>query len=509
MPGVAKSAACANCKKKRIKCDQKWPTCAPCRRSALVCPGPSSTLKFIQHLAPPTDGTPAGKRKAPVSSKAAHPFAVMVDRGHLSPYNNGNALHGSFRLQVPRFKSTTTADRVSAQLVHLLEIKERTGLELPPYLKFVPERLSHSNCLADSIALLYLTWHQASRGESQAKVLGSKTYGKALKSLQRAVNSQAVYTVETLAAMVILLGLTVHYKPFTLIDYRPHTVAIRHVMRQIGAPQIQSSLHIGLIQSTEGLIGGHFESPWRETNEILQSLSGNNERREGEKEVEAFARTSLEGIMTVFRPYLSNTLPTVLKIRKDPIAMSGSHESVLQDILDVRGLVEAARKDLWEVCSSPGFMAELPEPNFFLGHKVVFTSSTIANYVLSLTMMNISVLAVLYDVQKLYGTVNEPARAEYQNLCLKIWKCLPYLESLDAATSTRLLKSVASVFEHATDEEISSILKTNLEWSNLGAKSKTDREGFRAEVTRISNLWYCRGSGQQEVQYSIRPPDKS
>lgn len=212
--------------------------------------------------------------------------------------------------------------------------------------------------------------------------------------------------------------------------------------------------------------------------------------------------------MTVFRPYLSNTLPTVLKIRKDPIAMSGSHESVLQDILDVRGLVEAARKDLWEVCSSPGFMAELPEPNFFLGHKVVFTSSTIANYVLSLTMMNISVLAVLYDVQKLYGTVNEPARAEYQNLCLKIWKCLPYLESLDAATSTRLLKSVASVFEHATDEEISSILKTNLEWSNLGAKSKTDREGFRAEVTRISNLWYCRGSGQQEVQYSIRP-DKS
>ncbi|CAH0028187.1 unnamed protein product [Clonostachys rhizophaga] len=509
MPGVAKSTACANCKRKRIKCDQKWPTCAPCRRSALVCPGPSSTLKFIQHLAPPADGTPAGKRKAPVSSKAAHPFAVMVDRGHLSPYNNGDALHGSFRLQVPRFKSTTTADRVTSQLVHLLEIKERTGLELPPYLKFVPERLSHSACLADSIALLYLTWQQASRGQSQAKVLESRIYGKALKSLQRAVNSQAVYTVETLAAMVILLGLTVHYKPFTLIDYRPHTVAIRHVMRQMGAPQIQSSLHIGLIQSTEGLIGGHFESPWRETNEILQSLSGDNERREGEKEVEAFARTLLEDIMTIFRPYLTNTLPTVLKIRKDPIAMRDSHESVLQDILDVRGLVEAARKDLWEVCSSPGFMAELPEPNFFLGHKVVFTSSTIANYVLSLTMINISVLAVLYDVQKLYGTVNEPARAEYQSLCLKMWKCLPYLETLDAATSTRLLKSVASVFEHATDEDISSILKTNLEWSNLGAKSKSDKEGFRAEVTRISNLWYSRGSGEQEVQYSIRPADKS
>ncbi|VUC27554.1 unnamed protein product [Clonostachys rosea] len=509
MPGVAKSKACANCKKKRIRCDQRWPTCSPCSRSSTVCPGPSSTLKFIQHLAPSSDGIPGGKRKTPVSSKAAHPFAVMVDRGHLSPYNNGKAVHGSFRLQVPRFKSTTTVDRVSAQLVHLLEIKERTGLELPSYLKFVPERLSHSACLADSVALFYLTWHQASRGQSQAKVLESRTYGRALKSLQRAVNSQAVYTVETLTAMVILLGLTVHYKPFTLIDYRPHTVAIRHVMRQLGAPQLESSLHIGLIQSTEGLIGGHFESPWKETNEILQSQSGNSERREGEKEVEEFARASLEGIMAIFRPYLSNILPRVLKIWKDPIAMRESQESVVQDILEVRGPIETARKDVWEACSSPGFMVELPEPTFFLGHKITFTSTTIANYVLSLTMMNISVLAVLYDVQNLYGTENKPARAEYQGLCLQIWKCLPYLETLDSATSTRLLKSVASVFEHATDEEIGSILSTNLEWSNLGAKSKTDREGFRTEVVRISNLWYSRGSGRPEqVYYTLRPAHK-
>lgn len=213
--------------------------------------------------------------------------------------------------------------------------------------------------------------------------------------------------------------------------------------------------------------------------------------------------------MTIFRPYLSNILPRVLKIWKDPVAMRGSYESVVQDILAVRGPIEAARKDVWEACSSPGFMVELPEPSFFLGHKVVFSSATIANYVLSLTMMNISVLAVLYDVQNLYGTVNKPARAEYQGLCLKIWKCLPYFETLDAATSTRLIKSVASVFEHATDEEINSILNTNLEWSNLGAKSKTDKEGFRTEVMRISNLWYSRGSGQQEVQYSIRPAQKS
>ncbi|OAG03637.1 uncharacterized protein CC84DRAFT_1197332 [Paraphaeosphaeria sporulosa] len=46
MVGVPKSTGCAICRKRKVKCDETWPTCVNCRKNGKLCPGPPSRHTF-------------------------------------------------------------------------------------------------------------------------------------------------------------------------------------------------------------------------------------------------------------------------------------------------------------------------------------------------------------------------------------------------------------------------------------------------------------------------------
>ncbi|KAK7532035.1 uncharacterized protein J3D65DRAFT_635471 [Phyllosticta citribraziliensis] len=97
MVGVPKSTACATCKSRKIRCDQKWPTCERCQRSGLDCPGPSNPhAKFV-------DERPRHYR-ASISSddEPSSPAASHAPCTSLEPirtrYEHDGSMYSTFRI---------------------------------------------------------------------------------------------------------------------------------------------------------------------------------------------------------------------------------------------------------------------------------------------------------------------------------------------------------------------------------------------------------------------------
>lgn len=119
----------------------------------------------------------------------------------------GGASHSVLRLsQEPRPNLTTVADRLAASLVRHLENGSDGAflLTLGP-IKFVPARVAASPALRGCVAMLCSTWAIFRRVLPVEQVINSQAYGKALRSLQIALNDERQQlSTETLAVVTII-----------------------------------------------------------------------------------------------------------------------------------------------------------------------------------------------------------------------------------------------------------------------------------------------------------------
>lgn len=80
-------------------------------------------------------------------------------------------------------------------------------------------------------------------------MFGSKAYGKAIRSLRRAVDGEQLYTVETLCAMMLFYRF-MRFSGLHFVDeLMPQQLGIRRVIKQIGPPDLKDELHYQLFLS--------------------------------------------------------------------------------------------------------------------------------------------------------------------------------------------------------------------------------------------------------------------
>lgn len=228
------------------QCDQKWPTCTQCFQADAVCSGPPTEPKFVHNgIHGTTSGSdpevPARYTSLPLLSSAPSHAIVAINSRNVP----GGASYSILRLsQEPRPNPTTVADRLAASLVRHLENGPGSALLLTMgHLNFVPARIGESPALRDCVALLCSTWANYRRALSIENIIDSKTYGKALRSLQIALNdeNQQLHT-ETLAAVTMMERVEIMFDAKRPRHRALHGQGMYGLMLKRGPPKLSDEL---------------------------------------------------------------------------------------------------------------------------------------------------------------------------------------------------------------------------------------------------------------------------
>jgi hypothetical protein len=113
------------------------------------------------------------------------------------------------------------------------------------YLQYVPGRLGYFPCLRDTIALFCTVWSNFRRGRQSLDFINLPAYGKAIRSLRRALGTQQAFAVETLAAVTILQRTEELFNPSG--QRMIHDQGMTTLLENIGPPESGDEFHISVL----------------------------------------------------------------------------------------------------------------------------------------------------------------------------------------------------------------------------------------------------------------------
>ncbi|KAI9148699.1 hypothetical protein HJFPF1_10740 [Paramyrothecium foliicola] len=159
-----------------------------------------------------------------------------------------------------------------------LDAPRRLGLrkfpELPEfnmtadYFRLLPVRLEYSVALRDAVALFFICWGNNCRAYSPKILANLEVYGKALRSLQRALsgedNEGKQLPCETLAAVSVMDRIEVLFGEQPRLQSTTHSQGIYSLMAKRGPPDLDDDLDTNYILSQGGDDFYMFED-WKNT----------------------------------------------------------------------------------------------------------------------------------------------------------------------------------------------------------------------------------------------------
>lgn len=168
----------------------------------------------------------------------------------------GGASYSVLRLsQEPRPNLTTVADRLAASLVRHLE--HGSFLLTLGHIKFVPARVGASPALRDCVALLCSSWVNFRRALPVEQIINSQAYGKALRSLQTALNDEhQQLNAETLAAVTIMERVEIAFDARRPRHRAVHGQGMHGLMLKRGPPKLCDELDTCLAFDNMGSMVG-------------------------------------------------------------------------------------------------------------------------------------------------------------------------------------------------------------------------------------------------------------
>lgn len=151
----------------------------------------------------------------------------------------------------PRSYPTTTADRVASRLAAYLERGSRFDASLAAdYFKLLPARLGSSAALRDAVALFCMGWGNFRRASPPKTIVDPRAYGKALRSLQRALsgddNEGKQLACETLAAASVMDRVDWLFGGQQTLQNVTHARGIYSLMATRGPPNLEDDLDVCL-----------------------------------------------------------------------------------------------------------------------------------------------------------------------------------------------------------------------------------------------------------------------
>ncbi|KAL6786342.1 hypothetical protein J3E68DRAFT_447251 [Trichoderma sp. SZMC 28012] len=439
-------------------CDKKWPTCTPCYRVDAVCSGPPTEAKFVHNgIHATTKGVDCEASATSTSlqvSSSAPSHAIVAIRSRDIP---GGATYSVLRLsQEPRPNLTTVADRVAATLVrHLENGPDNAFLLTAGHIKFVPARVGASSALRDCVALLCSTWTNFRRALSVEQLINPDVHGKALRSLQIALNDECrQLSTETLAAVTILERVEILFDARRPRHRALHGQGLYGLMLQRGPPRLGDELDTCLafdnlgpllaLSLVEGKQVFYLTPQWRERMDeaLRNSLDVPSER------LDAYALDlhSSYWPSLVHQLRLVHNNPGAISMRKSAASLCGR---VLKLVPQLRMLGENIVAKMRRL----GNIVELPDSESPLGMKYHFGNMGSAQCWITYKMLSIVLNRILRDLAII---VNEPIALlddEHTTLSRDICMCVAYIGTLGTLPAVSAQPPLFMAYEGVNETE--------------------------------------------------------
>ncbi|KAK7224556.1 hypothetical protein V2G26_012559 [Clonostachys chloroleuca] len=474
MPGVTRSKACQCCKRRKIKCDEKWPTCSPCKRTKLECPGPSTVVKFV-HDAQAHSTSDSDQDSCSSEITAVGSNSVSLHMRKIVHRQGGS--YSSFRIRstAPRIstrpKLTTLSDRIAARLVSHLDRSQEYGITLRlGYLPFLPQRIPHSACLRDCVALFCAAWSNY-RGRWQAgRVVTMSNYSKALRTLRNTLRGDQALSVETLAAMTLL------ERTEALFDWGQercsaiHAHGIGHLITKKGYVDMNDELDVELAKENRGLLLGYWATECGKSftgdARIIDVPEANIDGGEfwGTDELKPYLESALAITGGSYGSW-TQWLQDAEGIQQDPFSseMLDLAKCLRPQLSHAAAETKQCLESLMESTLDLGTLTKEDDPDSASGKSYGFKTAALAQLFNGLLMLRLVSLRISYDLSVIYGSPDTDLYSEYQEVCGNAWMCISYLRKLDVSVSAAFLGPYSACIEASSEKEmdsLQSIIKT-------------------------------------------------
>ncbi|CAG9945995.1 unnamed protein product [Clonostachys rosea f. rosea IK726] len=462
MVGIPRTKACQNCKRRRVKCDENWPTCSQCRRSKTPCPGPTTTsIRFVSHNGPES-AKQIGTSEQEPSSTAAKPEQA-VRKSVIKRFVMVNPS--------PRTPPVAPVDHLSSCLATLLEYGPEgcTFLQKSP-IRYIPRRLSQSSpVVVDMISLFCSVWTDHCHQQPPSQVT-SRRYDIALRGLQNALQKLPKGRVDRAQMIDTLTAITLLQKTQPLLSreadpsWGVHAVAIKHMMIEMGPPEKDDSFEAALVKENRSLLirnrlaGGPEvdflnESPWKEAMVRLGTEDWLVDELEPFGSEDCFK-------LELRTPRMQDWADFIVRIRTEgPYTeeMKGLSAIVINEMLEHAELLRRTIGVTTKALLARGTMVVKTDPSelvAFMRKSYSFTHASAAAMFCTLVSVQVIVLRSLYEFSVMYdGVPDEALYTEYRDVCGQIWMVIPYIHTLKPVTGLAMLGTISVTFEAAVGEE--------------------------------------------------------
>ncbi|KAI1381941.1 hypothetical protein F4677DRAFT_10265 [Hypoxylon crocopeplum] len=445
MVGIPKSNRCEFCRWRKTKCDEAWPTCGGCRKAGKKCSGPSRRVKFVhngRHIREDKQKSDLfpGIPDISLADEVSHASSTMS----LLHLKNRTTTNGStfsklrmctVKPSIPKKLAGSHSDLLAGKVMTYLKSSEGTGYSLGMFLStlgFVPSMLDHNEALFDATNLLLSTWLKFCQGTDPEDMFDLRSYGRALRSLQKVLNDPKEQKSSSTLAAAIYLQTTEYLFDCTRgINQVSHSNGIYTIMMNRGPPKPGDNFGCQLIFDS-------FVFMFR----LL--LAGNIDN--------FFIRPEWQGALTRFFSQFKHRAPAIMEMSKlvqyatlvaDAVKRLSNIRNVPSDLRDVQGLEEFAA-DLEDIAIKYRALDastiqpllqnrkiyEEEDPISPVGTSYQFPNGITALYFANLTSFNIVINRLRQELNIILGLDNPSIEAECLEFSGRIWRTCRYSQSL-------------------------------------------------------------------------------
>ncbi|KAI0443782.1 hypothetical protein F4803DRAFT_514181 [Xylaria telfairii] len=285
MVGIPKVNRCEHCKRRRVKCDEDWPTCGTCYRARRVCSGPPRSVKFVHngdHAIGVDDYRASGRDEHArrhetirnsdmllpgefIEIEKAEEDKAMLIQVYQKPAGHGRGTFtkmrrmrpADFRTPLRNLIPRNCIDNVAAQVVYCLQATAGTEYDLSlsiTWANLTPQRLYSSAAFCAAIGLYISTWGRAREdiAPSSTTIFDPEAYGKTLKFLRSALRDpKQAYDTGTLAAIALIHRVEVDFdgrRCFSMPSN--HAAGLYALTAARGPPKLHDELDVRLCFET-------------------------------------------------------------------------------------------------------------------------------------------------------------------------------------------------------------------------------------------------------------------
>ncbi|KAI1490410.1 hypothetical protein F5X96DRAFT_636543 [Biscogniauxia mediterranea] len=433
MVGVRRRNRCTYCKSRKIKCDEKWPTCSPCSKSGRTCSGPPNNLTFVHGVyGPQSDGRIAEVPKnRSVAIQEPHKRPEMRLVAVRDRVTESGATFSKLRIlsqapKIPDQVSKSQSDLLASRISYYLDSSTGTGYSFGTFigtLHYVPQLIGENQALFYATDLLLSTWLKLCRGAKSEDILDLRAYNRAIRSLQRALdNPREQKSVATLAAVHYLQTIEMLFDSSKGVNQVSHSNGIYWLLLHRGPPKPDDPLSCMLLleamlylyrQITAGKIDNIFLQP-----QWLSAIMGF---------IKQFSTNNIEPLVSVIIPLASaitrfSSVYNAASDARDPKKV----QELARDFEAFAGRLQALDDTSIQPLVRSGLIHETEDLESPFGSSYNFPNYLVAHEFANIIAFGIVVNRIRQELDEMMGVETPELEGECLEMSSRIWKVCRY-----------------------------------------------------------------------------------